>query len=94
MCDCKLSKAALKRLICIADFTGTCHHPAQFDSDDRVIDVAHSHDTGFWADYDPHTALTHYGGDWHHVPDLVSFTKPTAALVYEQANLYGGHCQH
>ena len=93
MCDCILSKAALTRLICVADFCGTCRHTAQYDEDGTLHNVAFSHGAGYWADYDPLTDRTHYGGDWQHVPDLVSFVEPTETVVYKHACLYGGHCQ-
>ena len=94
MCDCILSKVALARLICVADFCGTCHHAAQYGEDGTLLNVAHSHSVSYWADYDPHTSRTHYGGAWQHVPDLVIVTEPTEVKVYEHAYRYGSHCQH
>ena len=74
MCDCDIPTT--DHLVCVEDFCGMCRHSKP---------VGYSHHISFWAHYDPVAKVTHFGGTWSSVPDLVSATQPTDSEVRAHA---------
>ena len=52
-----------------------------------VFDIC-SQGTNYYADYDPKTKKTYFGGRWCAVPPLKSNTQPTEDQVEEHAELF------
>lgn len=70
MCDCVISAEKLSDFVCIIDFCGS---------------FKPGFPTSFWADYNPEDGITHYGGDWSHIPDFKTDHEPTHDEAWEHA---------
>lgn len=44
---------------------------------------------GFWADYNPDTGITEFGGDWRNVPDMHTSMAPKDTDCHEWAKAHG-----
>ena len=43
---------------------------------------------GMWADYEPATGITYFGGEWSGVPNMITDHEPTENECWNWANEY------